>query len=413
MSGFAAIGGVSATLQALLADRVEKPPEVTVDPTPIPVHVGIPPEDSDDEVRLNLFLYRISENPFLKNQEIPGRGQGNGYGHPPLSLNLHYLLTAYGRVGSGGVTTGTPVDERIAHYLLGNAMRILHDFPVITENLLLDSGAPALHTSLRGEYEKVKLTLDPISLEDVSKVWTALDRPYRLSAAYEVSVVQIESTNPNRHPRRVGEPPPAGPRVRAVSGRRPLIREIVGEPLSGPYARIGDQLRIRGANLTGDDLSVTLGDTDVTAGLIGGGEDELSLIIPDDPGLQPGVLPVRIRARVDIGDPPQRRVAFRSNAGAFVLVPSLESVTPATVTATPRRITLEGSRLFDPNSESVTLIGDTIEIPSDDYLDPPGGDQSPRSFRVEIPDEAPAGAYAVRVRVNDAESLEPREVQVT
>jgi hypothetical protein len=147
MSGFAAIGGVSATLQALLADRVEKPPEVTVDPTPIPVHVGIPPEDSDDEVRLNLFLYRISENPYLKNREIPGRGQGNGYGHPPLSLNLHYLLTAYGRVGSGGVTTGTPVDERIAHYLLGNAMRILHDFPVITENLLLDSGAPALHTS--------------------------------------------------------------------------------------------------------------------------------------------------------------------------------------------------------------------------------------------------------------------------
>lgn len=413
MSGFAAIGGVSATLQALLADRVETPPEVTVDPTPIPVHVGIPPEDSDDEVRLNLFLYRITENGFLKNQEIPGRGQGNGYGHPPLSLNLHYLLTAYGRVGAGAVATGTPVDERIAHYLLGNAMRILHDFPVITEDVLLDSGVPALHTSLRGEFEKVKLTLDPISLEDVSKVWTALDRPYRLSAAYEVSVVQIESTLSNRHPRRVGAPPPAGPRVRAVSGRRPLITEVVGAPLGGPYARIGDQLRIRGANLTGDDLSITIGDTDVTAGLIGGREDELTVILPDDPGLQPGVLPVRIRESVQIGDPAQRRVAFRSNAGAFVLVPRLDSATPATVSATPRRITLAGTRLFDPSGESTTLIGDTIEVPSDEYLDPAGGVKSPQRFRVEIPDEAPPGTYAVRVRVNDAESLEPREVQLT
>jgi len=413
VSGFAGIGGVSATLQALLADRVERPPEVTVDPMPIPVHVGIPPEDSDDEVRLNLFLYRITENPYLKNQEIPGRGQGNGYGHPPLSLNLHYLLTAYGRVGAGAATTGTPVDERIAHFLLGNAMRILHDFPVITENVLLNSGAPALHTSLRGEYEKVKLTLDPISLEDVSKVWTALDRPYRLSAAYQVSVVQIESTKPNRHPRRVGEPPPAGPRVRAVSGRRPLIREIVGEPLSGPYARIGDRLRIRGTNLTGDDLSITLGDTDVTAGLTGGRDVELSVNVPDDPGLQPGVLPVRIRKWVDVGDPPQRRVAFRSNAGVFVLVPSLEAVTPATITATSRRITLEGSRLFDPSRESVTVIGDTVEVPSSEYLDPPGEDQSPRKFRVEVPDEVPPGVHAVRVRVNDAESLEPREVEVT
>jgi methionine-rich copper-binding protein CopC len=96
-----------------------------------------------------------------------------------------------------------------------------------------------------------------------------------------------------------------------------------------------------------------------------------------------------------------------------VLVPSLEPVTPATVTATPRRITLEGSRLFDPNGESVTLIGDVVEVPSDDYLDPPGGDKSPRGFRVELPDEVGPGNYAVRVRVNDAESLEPREVQVT
>ena len=37
-----------------------------------------------------------------------------------------------------------------------------------------------LHEVLRGEFEKVKLSLEPISLEDLSKVWTALTMPFRV-----------------------------------------------------------------------------------------------------------------------------------------------------------------------------------------------------------------------------------------
>ena len=100
MSDFRAIGGVSATLQTLLTDRMELPNGVGG----VPVTVGLPPftakdnEPHREDPRVNLFLYRVSENGYLQNQEIPGRGAGNGYGHPPLSLNLHYLVTAYGNV---------------------------------------------------------------------------------------------------------------------------------------------------------------------------------------------------------------------------------------------------------------------------------------------------------------------------
>ena len=47
----------------------------------------------------------------------------------------------------------------------------------------------------------------PRGLEDLSNVWTSLELSYRLSVAYEVSVVQIESARPRRYPRPVQELP--------------------------------------------------------------------------------------------------------------------------------------------------------------------------------------------------------------
>ena len=93
------------------------------------------PEDQGkaEDARVNLFLYRVTENGYLQNQEIPGRG-GSDYGHPPLSLNLHYLLTAYGSDLIPGATPAT-TDEKLAQFLLGSAMRVLHDVPIVTEAL--------------------------------------------------------------------------------------------------------------------------------------------------------------------------------------------------------------------------------------------------------------------------------------
>ena len=122
---------------------------------------------------------------------IPGQGHPSEYGHPPLSLVLHYILTAYGATDDNGL-----VNDTRSHFLLGSAMRVLHDNAEITELLRTEqppTGVTLLHESLRGEFERVKVCLDPTSLEDLSKIWTALTRPFRVSAAYTVSVVQIES----------------------------------------------------------------------------------------------------------------------------------------------------------------------------------------------------------------------------
>src|SRR5919202_5943513 len=89
MSNFKAISGASTSLRTLLRDRMEDPVDVTIAPPDVTVS-GV------TDKRLNLYLYQVTENGYLENQEIPGHGHPGSYGHPPLSLDLYYLLTSHG-----------------------------------------------------------------------------------------------------------------------------------------------------------------------------------------------------------------------------------------------------------------------------------------------------------------------------
>ncbi|MGH7369594.1 MAG: Pvc16 family protein, partial [Candidatus Methylomirabilaceae bacterium] len=80
MSTYKAIAGVSATLRNLLRDRMEDQVAVTIAPPDVTV-------DTMSGRRVNLYLYHVTENGYLKNQEIPGHGYPGAYGHPPLSLD--------------------------------------------------------------------------------------------------------------------------------------------------------------------------------------------------------------------------------------------------------------------------------------------------------------------------------------
>ncbi|HEY3258081.1 MAG TPA: DUF4255 domain-containing protein [Gemmatimonadaceae bacterium] len=413
MSDFRAIGGVSATLQTLLVDRMEQPFGA-----PVPVTIGIPPFTSNDnnphveDARVNLFLYRVTENGYLQNQEIPGRGSPGAYGHPPLSLNLHYLVTSYGTTEvPAGLTT--LFDDSTAQFVLGSAMRVLHDVPVITDNVTTvraPSGTMVLHQSLRDEFEKVKITLEPLTLEDVSKIWTALALRYRLSATYVVNVVQIESRKPRRFPRPVGQPlsatipplptdpPSPGPMVYVLTIQTPTITDVkvirggIEQPF--PYATIGDDLVLRGTSLSGPRTSVVIGDVEVPAKFADG--TRVVATIPDKtiPGLgpiapelqlQPGVRTVRVVVR----DPFVPRSAFWSNEAAFMLVPS---VNPATIVYAvgPRRLTIGGQRLVTA-SGGETMIGRSA-VPRASYII-----ATPTQIVVPIPDTLPTRAVRVIV----------------
>jgi hypothetical protein len=393
-----AIGGVSATIKAVLEDRMEIPAGVS----DVRITIGLPRSDQPEgngveHARVNLFLYRVTRNQGLANEQVRGRGVPGAYGIPPLSLDLHYLVTGYGTVA----IDDDFFDEVTAQFLLGSAMRVLHDHPVLSDQLRsvrAPLGRPLLHRSLRGAVESVKLTLDPLTIEDLSKIWTAITLPYRTSAAYTATVVQIESRRLPRSPRLVGDLPDGGPRVTVTAQPWPRIERVAvrrpgDDPDSErphPYARIGDTLVLHGQAL-GEDARVTIGETDLADAVTRATPTTLELVLPDAPALVPGAQPVRA----------ERAAGLASNVVAFLLVPTVETVAIA-----GEEITITGARLFDPELDCFALIGDRM-VPSDLW-----GDRTSTEVVVPVPEGLTAGTYAVRVRVNDAESIDERTVEL-
>ena len=147
----------------------------------------LPPGDDDLEKLdgLNIYLYRVVENPYFKNRDWIGDRSNPGLPYPPLALNLLYLLTPYTKKVED-------TDEALSHRILGDAMQVLHENPVLNE--IHDGTFDAdrdLDIDLLNSFEKVKITLFPISMDEMSKIWSASGKPYRLSVIYEVSLVQI------------------------------------------------------------------------------------------------------------------------------------------------------------------------------------------------------------------------------
>jgi hypothetical protein len=405
MSDFHAIGGVSATLQTLLKDRMELPQGVPS------AHVTIsaptePEQAAVEEARVNLFLYRVTQNGSLKNQDLSGTGHPAAYGHPPLSLDLHYLLTAYGTTSDGLF-----VNESRAQHLLGSAMRVLHDHPIITAQLLmvkLSPGDPVLDASLRHEFERVKVTLDPLSLEDISKVWTALTLPFRLSAAYTVSVVQIESAR-ERH----AALPVKTRRLQVAPQRRPQIEAVYrkpnpGEAIGDLRVRILDAITIEGVNFTSSATFVKVGALD-PAPVVPSSDDRIEVELPDNALLQPGPQTVEVlteqpgdvvQGGLDKGESVLGQHVQSSNQAVFMLVPSVTGVSLGANSV----LTVDGSRLYHEPLRSFVIVGDVVIEVRPPTLPDPWAPPTPASVQVLVPAFAPG--TPVRARVNGAESIE-------
>ena len=112
------------------------------------------------------------ESPHGKNRTLRTRADGDREG-PPLVLKLYYLLTPYA------------ADLVTEHHILGDAMRTLYDHALIKDDELPES--------LRLVTSQVAIVLLPLQLEELTRIWSALQSAFRLSVAYEVRVVPIDS----------------------------------------------------------------------------------------------------------------------------------------------------------------------------------------------------------------------------
>jgi hypothetical protein len=174
------------------------------------VTVGHPQVTRGDRTdpQLNLFLYQISPNAAWRNQDIPNKP---GTAYPLLALSLNYLVTAFGQDD----------DDRQSHDLLGAVMHRFHTNPIIPRTI----PDPVVTASgIAAQFEPVRLTLQPLTLDDLSKLWSGSPTPYRLSVGYEASVVLIDSGRAAR-----SAPPVLG---RAASSDQGFgANPLAGEPL--------------------------------------------------------------------------------------------------------------------------------------------------------------------------------------
>ena len=71
--------------------------------------------------------------------------------------------------------------------MLGKVLQTFHDHPVVR--------GVDLQGSLEGTAVELRVTLETLSLEEITRIWTALNAEsgYQLSVSYEVQVVEIES----------------------------------------------------------------------------------------------------------------------------------------------------------------------------------------------------------------------------
>jgi len=134
---------------------------------PMPAIEFKSPTEGDDKTNsIYFFLYQITENHYLKNEEMQ-RIDHTHLQRPPMALDIFYLITPFGEK---------------KNTLLGKVMQILQDNVII------------YNTDLEKD-EEIRILFNPVSLDDLTKIWSAFkDRQFRLSVSYMITPVRIDST---------------------------------------------------------------------------------------------------------------------------------------------------------------------------------------------------------------------------
>lgn len=250
MSNAVSIAAITATLRDLL----DRSLNADVSGTTVTAR---PPDLARNGIngsQVNLFLYHTMIDPSWRNMDIPWRVKPGEQGHPPLPLNLYYIITAYAGENDDDVDTITDPRRLLgSHRLLGQAMSTLHDHPVLTTEEVHNILPPDDRSDFPyDQAENVRITPEPLTLEELSKIWTGFQTQYRLTAAYEVSVVLIESRRPRRLPMPVLRRGPDDRGVDTVVGPFPTL-ETIRRPAGERYGvQLGDTIELIGRNLGGD-----------------------------------------------------------------------------------------------------------------------------------------------------------------
>lgn len=392
MSNSTAIAAITATLQSILHTGITSDSDLGLGDT---IVTTLPPDKArgtNTVNQLNLFLYQVLPNAAWRNQDMPRQLQPGEAGIPPLPLTLHYLITAFGRQDDVG--------QPFSHQVLGKAMSLLYDHCILSAaDIQAATSAIIPISDLDKQVERVRITLQPLSLEEISKLWTGFATQYRLSAAYEASVALIESTLP------VKTPLPVLTRAKNDGGifsspdllsPYPSL-DSLDIPKNQPSVQLGDALTLNGHHLDGIHLGVQflhpLWTSPVEVPPVAGSTaTQVKVLIPN----QPASWPAGIYTLVVLVQNPSENYRRITNQLSFSLAPTL-SISPASAPAGTITFTATVSPEVRPEQRASLLLGDQ-EILAAAHP----AQTATLSF---VANNVAKGDYYVRLRVDGVDTL--------
>jgi len=253
MSNALAIAGTSAVLYQILNNVFASTGFGSVTITALAPDIVQASQNSSPTLQVNLFLHQVTPNAGWRNVDLPSvSADGNSrLRNQPLALDLHYLLTAYGK------------ENFEAEALLGFAVQALHQTPVLARSDIQAALNPPPSTGnsnlngsldlagLADQVEMLKVTPATLGREEMAWLWTALKADYRPTFPFQVTVVLIQAEGPTNAPLPVA--------TRNIAVKAGLLSSIgsVTPPPGKSAACLGDTVTVSGSGLS-NAVGVTL-----------------------------------------------------------------------------------------------------------------------------------------------------------
>lgn len=140
-----------------------------------PEQIGLASPLDDSELSVSVYLCEIVQSRDYQINEMIIQSRDT-LRYPPLCLELIYLITVHSQADQ-------PIRALDNNRLIGGVMQVLHDYASI--------GGAGLVGTLREHNEELRLMLDDLPSERVNQIFS--QKPYKLSVAYRVGPVLLES----------------------------------------------------------------------------------------------------------------------------------------------------------------------------------------------------------------------------
>ena len=181
---YQALRATSLTLASFLRGRLRDDPALGAmfDPAlggTMDVYLNTPDEMVEPGFQgLSLWLYRVNRDEFRLN-DPPRRTGFDRIERQRFPMRLQYLVTPI--VTPANPEDGPPVEQLV----LGNILQSFHDQPLLR--------GPDLAGEFVGTDTELRVRFQPMALEEITRIWDALNESYQLCLTYEVSIAWIAS----------------------------------------------------------------------------------------------------------------------------------------------------------------------------------------------------------------------------